>query len=82
LAANTHPDHPDHKSLTFSLEKMKELAVHINAQKMGYENIYAVICVQDKLVGKFEASALPPSLSLFSSIVVSCPPPPKYFLEF
>jgi hypothetical protein len=54
LVKHTHPSHPDYTALSNARTKMQELAVFINIQKKEAENIYEVISIQDKLIGKFE----------------------------
>lgn len=60
LVRNTHPLHADYPALSNARTKMQELATFINIQKREAENIYEVIAIQDKLIGKFEV-ALPAS---------------------
>jgi hypothetical protein len=60
LVKNTHPAHPDYPALSDARSKMQELAAYINIQKKEAENIYEVIAIQDKLVGKFEVPSTPP----------------------
>jgi proteasome lid subunit RPN8/RPN11 len=57
LVKHTHPSHPDYPALSDARTKMQELAVFINIQKKEAENIYEVIAIQDKLIGKFEVHA-------------------------
>ena len=59
LVKHTHPSHPDYPALSDARTKMQELAVFINIQKKEAENIYEVIAIQDKLIGKFEVHARP-----------------------
>jgi hypothetical protein len=60
LVKHTHPSHPDYPALSDARTKMQELAVFINIQKKEAENIYEVIAIQDKLIGKFEVRTPPP----------------------
>lgn len=69
LVKHTHPSHPDYPALSDARTKMQELAVFINIQKKEAENIYEVIAIQDKLIGKFENIVVPGRMYVFEGVM-------------
>ena len=51
---NTHAAHIDYDDISTSLNAMKELAIFINKKREEAENIYHIMSIQDRMIGKFE----------------------------